>query len=95
MFKGRTKYLPLAAFFAALILCLAPVHAAWLTWDTAAATNPVAGGDGTWDFNVTDNWTIDNGANKINWTPNDGTNVGLFTVGTGTITVGGLSLIHI
>ena len=43
-----------------------------ITWDVTpgvagAGDSAITGGAGTWDQNTTGNWTIDGGANNINW----------------------------
>ncbi|MBN8456880.1 MAG: autotransporter-associated beta strand repeat-containing protein [Verrucomicrobia bacterium] len=43
-----------------------------ITWDVTpgvagAGDSTITGGAGTWDQNTTGNWTIDGGANNINW----------------------------
>lgn len=42
------------------------------TWDSAAAGQPVFGGDGTWS--AANSWTTDNGANKTTWLSGSGNN---------------------
>jgi hypothetical protein len=65
-----------------------PLHAADITWDTAA-TEGIQGGAGTWGA-FTTNWTSDDGVTRVAW--NNATfaaDTALFTTGTGRVTVDG------
>jgi fibronectin-binding autotransporter adhesin len=65
-----------------------PLHAADITWDTAA-TAGIQGGAGTWGA-FTTNWTSDDGVTRLGWdNATFAADTALFTTGTGRVTVDG------
>lgn len=67
--KKTPHIINLVACSAALSCAATAASAATLNYDSGAAAG-VQAGSGTWDFNMTPNWTADNGGSRINWTNN-------------------------
>ena len=60
---------PLAVSILALLPAFTFLKAATPVWDTNAGAG-IQAGSGTWDFNNTGNWTLDEGVTRGNWTHN-------------------------
>lgn|GEM_PF-3263397 len=77
---------PLAISLLALVPALSALNAATPVWDSNA--NPgIQAGSGTWDFDSTENWTLDGGATRVNWTRNSDPAAFQLQGNTGTVTV--------